>query len=100
MSEKQNGSIEPWLLYKTAKETPDRKSPAFPDQMCLKKFFTKAEMTGKAFFRHILRRNEGWKKRVSNLQKIIFLLIIKTRGRTKSKNIYSAISNSSMIRFS
>ena len=62
MSEKQNGSIEPWLLYKTAKETPDRKSPAFPDQMCLKKFFTKAEMTGKAFFRHISKGEKNMRK--------------------------------------
>ena len=62
MSEKQNGSIEPWLLYKTAKETPDRTSPAFPDQMCLKKFFTKAEMTGKAFFRHISKGEKNMRK--------------------------------------
>ena len=53
----------------------------------------------KAFFRHALRRNEGWRKKVSNLQKIIFLLIIKTRGRTavKIKKVISLLCTAAML---
>lgn len=53
----------------------------------------------KAFFRHAPRRNEGWEKKISNLQKIIFLLIIKTRGRTamKIKKVISLLCTAAML---